>query len=200
VATRAGVERALAHQAVHADLGAQPAEGVLTLDVHGGALDAGDFTFGQLDDGGVEATLVGPAQVHAQQDVGPVLRLGAAGAGLDVQVGVVHVHLAAEHATELKLGEGLFQGLQLGLDVADGAFITFLDSHVEQVLAVGQAIGQLVQGLDDLRQHGALAAQGLGVLGLVPDGCVFQLAVDFDQAVMLVIVVKDTPEWTGNAR
>ncbi len=168
--------------------------------MYGGALDAGYLALGQLDDFGAEATLVGPAQVHAQQDVGPVLRLGAAGAGLDVQVGVVHVHLAAEHATELKLGEGLFQGLQLGLDVADGAFITFLDSHVEQVLAVGQAIGQLVQGLDDLRQHGALAAQGLGVLGLVPDGSVFQLAVDFDQAVMLVIVVKDTPEWTGNAR
>ncbi|KXK71385.1 hypothetical protein BC89_08215 [Pseudomonas monteilii] len=90
--------------------------------------------------------------------------------------------------------------MQLGLDVAYGAFILFLDGHVEQVLAVGQAIGQFVQGLDDLRQHGTLAAQGLGVLGLVPDVGVFQLAVDFDQAVMLVIVVKDTPEWTGNAR
>src|SRR5690606_9219875 len=89
VATRAGVERALAHQAVHADLGTQPAEGVLALDVHGGALDAGDFTLGQLDDLGTEAALVGPAQVHAQQDIGPVLGLGAAGTGLDIQVAVV---------------------------------------------------------------------------------------------------------------
>lgn len=90
--------------------------------------------------------------------------------------------------------------MQLGHDVAYRAFVIFLDSHVEQVLAVGQAARQLVQGLDDLGQHGTFAAQGLGILGLVPDGRVFQLAVDFDQAVMLVIVVKDTPEWTGNAR
>jgi prepilin-type processing-associated H-X9-DG protein len=75
-----------------------------------------------------------------------------------------------------------------------GAFVVFFDGHVEQVAAVAQAVGQFVQGFDDLRQHGALAAQFLGVLGLVPDGGVFQLAVDFDQTLMLLIVVKDTPE------
>src|SRR5678815_158697 len=37
-----GIERALPHQAVHAGLGAQEAEGVLALDLDGGALDAGD--------------------------------------------------------------------------------------------------------------------------------------------------------------
>src|SRR5690606_34242339 len=86
VATVAGVERALAHQTVYTDLGTQPAKGVFALDVHGGALDPGDFTGGQLHDGRVETAFVGPAQVHAQQDVGPVLGFGAAGAGLDVQV------------------------------------------------------------------------------------------------------------------
>src|SRR5690606_32769020 len=50
----AGIVRAFAHQAVHADLGAQPAVGVLALDVHGGALDTRHFAFGQLHDGGVE--------------------------------------------------------------------------------------------------------------------------------------------------
>ncbi|BCJ05494.1 hypothetical protein PRtIB026_A47060 [Pseudomonas sp. RtIB026] len=90
--------------------------------------------------------------------------------------------------------------MQLGHDIADGAFVTFFDGHVEQVLAVAKAIGQFVEGFDHLRQHGALAAQGLGVFGLVPDGGVFQLAVYFDQTIMFVIVVKDTPEWTGNAR
>ena len=83
---------------------------------------------------------------------------------------------------------------------AVGAVFLDGDGHVEQVLAVSQTAGELVQGLDDLGQHGTLAAQCLGVLRLVPDVGVFQLAVDFDQAVMLVIVVKDTPELTGNAR
>jgi hypothetical protein len=34
----------------------------------------------------------------------------------------------------------------------------------------------------------------LRILGLVPDAGVLQLAVYFDQAIMLLIVVKDTPE------
>ena len=40
----------------------------------------------------------------------------------------------------------------------------------------------------------ALAAELLGVLRVVPDVRAFQLAVYFDQPIMFVIVVKDTPE------
>jgi hypothetical protein len=47
---------------------------------------------------------------------------------------------------------------------------------------------------------GALAAEVLGALGVVPDVRVFQLAVDLGQAISFLIVVKDTPEWTGYAR
>lgn len=154
----------------------------------------------RLDDSGVEAVLVGPAQVHAQQHVGPVLGLGAAGAGLDVQVGVVRVHLAAEHAAELQLLEDLAQTLDFVGNVVDGALVVFLDRHVQQVAGVGQAAGQVVQGFHHLRQLGALAAEVLGVFGVVPDVGVFELAVYFDQAIMLLIVVKDTPEWSGCAR
>ncbi|MNF35264.1 hypothetical protein D3C84_161270 [compost metagenome] len=168
--------------------------------MHGRALDAGDFTGRQLHDGRVEAAFVGPAQVHAQQDVGPVLGLGTAGAGLDVQVGVVHVHLAAEHATEFELGQGRFQAFEFGDHITDSALVIFLDSHVQQVAAIGQTARQFVQGLDDLRQRGTLAAQFLGVFRLVPDAGVFKLAVDFDQALMLLIVVKDTPELFRSAR
>ena len=194
VATVAGVERTLAHQTVHADFGAQPAEGVLALDMHGGALDAGDFASGQFHDGGFETVLVGPAQVHAQQHVGPVLGLGAAGTGLDVEVGVVGVHLAAEHAAELQFLEDLAQALDFAGDVVHRAFVVFLDGHGQQVAGVGQAAGQFVEGLDDLRQLGALTAQILRVFRIVPDVRVFQLAIDFGQTVMLLIVVKDTPE------
>jgi len=79
-------------------------------------------------------------------------------------------------------------------DVVDRAFVVFFDGHVEQLAGVGQAGGQFVQRLDDLRQRRALAAQLLGVFGLVPDGRIFKLAIDFDQTLMLLIVVKDTPE------
>ena len=44
------------------------------------------------------------------------------------------------------------------------------------------------------------AAQILRVFGVVPDCRIFKLAIDFGQALMLLIVVKDTPEWFRNAR
>src|SRR5690606_16349200 len=83
VAAVAGVVRALAHQPVHTDLGTQPAVGVFTLDVDGGALDARNFTGSQFHDGRFKAVMIGPAQIHAQQHVGPVLGFGATGARLN---------------------------------------------------------------------------------------------------------------------
>ncbi|MNQ40255.1 hypothetical protein D3C85_539020 [compost metagenome] len=79
-------------------------------------------------------------------------------------------------------------------DVVHRAFVIFLDGHVEQVAGIGQAAGQFVEGLDDLRQCSAFTAEILCVFRIVPDVRVFQLAIDFGQAVMLLIVVKDTPE------
>ena len=89
VAARVGVERRLAHQAVHAGLGAQRAVGVVAAHLERRALDAGDFAgrfFQHLDR---EAAPLAEAQVHALEHGGPVLRLGAAGAGLDVDEAVV---------------------------------------------------------------------------------------------------------------
>ena len=103
------IERALAHQPVHADLGLEPAVGVVALDAEGGRLDAGHFAAGDLQQLGLPAAVLAPAQVHAQQHLGPVLRLGAAGAGLDVDEGVVGVHLAGEHALEFQLADALLQ-------------------------------------------------------------------------------------------
>jgi len=46
-----------------------------------------------------------PAQVHAQEHLGPIAGVGAPGAGVDGNDGVGGVVLAAEHATQLGLGE-----------------------------------------------------------------------------------------------
>jgi hypothetical protein len=51
-----------------------------------------------------------------------------------------------------------------------------------------------VEGFDDLRQQRTLAAQFLSVRRVVPDRRIFKLAIDFSQTLMLLIVVKDTPE------
>jgi hypothetical protein len=81
-----GVERRDAHQPVHAVLALEPAIGVVALHLDGGRLDARLFAgslFQVLD---LVAVLLGPARVHAQQHVGPVLALGAAGAGMLIEI------------------------------------------------------------------------------------------------------------------
>ncbi|KIQ06578.1 prepilin-type processing-associated H-X9-DG protein [Pseudomonas sp. BIGb0408] len=106
----------------------------------------------------------------------------------------------AEHAAEFQLLEDFAQAFDFCGDVVDGALVVFFDGHVEQVAGIGQAAGQVVDGLDDQRQRGTLTAEVLGVFRLVPDVRVFEFAVYFDETIMLVIVVKDTPEWSGCAR
>jgi len=100
----------------------------------------------------------------------------------------------AEHAAEFKLGEVFLETGQLGDHIAHCAFVVFFDGHVQQVTAIGQAGVQFVEGVDDLRQRSALAPQFLGVFRFVPDTRIFKLAVDLGQTLMLLIVVKDTPE------
>ena len=100
-----GVERRDAHQAVHAVLGAQAPVGVAAADQERGRGDAGLGPGRHLVELDVEAAALGPAQVHAQQHVGPVLGVGPALAGLDLADGVGLVVLAGEQRAQLELVE-----------------------------------------------------------------------------------------------
>ncbi len=72
-----------------------------------------------------------PFQVHAQQHRGPVLRLGAARPGLDIEKGVVRVHLAGKHALELEPLHLGGQSARIGLDLPGSACIGFLGRHFQ---------------------------------------------------------------------
>ena len=72
-----------AHQPVHAALGRQEPVGVLAVDREGRRLDAGLGALLDLLEVGLQAAPLGPAQVHAQQHLGPVLGVGAALARVD---------------------------------------------------------------------------------------------------------------------
>ena len=75
----------------------QQAVGVVADDDQRRALDARFVARLEVDDLALEAAALGPAQVHPQQHLGPVLRLGAAGARMDRDDGVLAIVLAAEH-------------------------------------------------------------------------------------------------------
>ena len=53
----------------------------------------------------LEAAALGPAQVHPLHHLGPVLRVGPAGAGVDLADRVALVVLAGEQALQLELVE-----------------------------------------------------------------------------------------------
>ena len=123
VPARVGIERRDAHQPVHAGFRLQPAIGVVAADLDGGRLDAGLFALGLFEIFDLEAVLLGPARVHAQQHRGPVLALGAAGAGMDFEIGVEPVGFAGQQRFEFAAGDFLFQVFQRGFGFRDHAFV-----------------------------------------------------------------------------
>ena len=90
------VERRQAHQPVDALLGLDDAVRVVALERERGRLDARLLARRRLDQLGLVAAVLGPAQVHAQQHLGPVLGVGAAGAGRDLHERGAAVVLAGE--------------------------------------------------------------------------------------------------------
>ena len=86
-----GVEGRQAHEPVHALLGAEQAVGVLAGGPERGRLDARLLPRAGLEQLDLEAAPLGPAHQHAQDHLGPVLGVGAAGAGVDGHEGVAGV-------------------------------------------------------------------------------------------------------------
>ena len=86
---------------MHAGLGRHQAKGIVTGQRERRALDAGFFARLIVEELALEAAALRPLQVHAEQHLGPVLRLGAAGAGMDRDDGVGAIVFAAEHLLDL---------------------------------------------------------------------------------------------------
>ena len=86
--------------------------------------------------------------VHAEQHLGPVLRVGAAGAGVDLADRVALVVLTAEQRAQL-------EPVELGRDLRDPVrdltfdrVVALFASELEQRLEVGDALAQVVDELD----------------------------------------------------
>ena len=106
---------------MHAGLAGEHAKCELASDGEGGGLDTGLVAILDFVDVGLEAFALGPAEIHAHEHLGPVLALGAAGAGVHDDNGVERIGLAGEHGFGFELvGElderGNFAG-EVGLGV-----------------------------------------------------------------------------------
>src|SRR6266850_7766319 len=103
MAPRVGVERRDTYEPMNTRLGFQITVSVVALDQKSHALDARLFA-GLIFEYLFPITApVAPAQIHAQKNLGPILRLGAAGAGMKVDDRVAPVVWSAEQLGELRL-------------------------------------------------------------------------------------------------
>ena len=86
----------------------------------------------------------------------------------------------------------LIQLIKVRVHGADGVGIVFFPGQGQEFFGVAYPPVQVIYGIDDLFQRGPFPAQGLGPLGVFPEGFLLQFAVDFYQAFRFVIEFKDT--------
>jgi hypothetical protein len=79
------------------------------------------------------------------------------------------------------------------LDVVGHGSIGLGLGQVEQFAALRQRAVGVVQRRQQVFEPGLLAAQFLRARGVVPDRGVFQLGIDFGQALLALVVLKDSP-------
>ena len=101
------------------------------------------LAFAFLDQLQLVAVALGPAHVHAKQHRGPVLAFGAAGAGMDFEIGVVAVRLARQHGLQPQLLGALLQAPIARFSASATMAASFFGfRHLDQAGGVGQFIFQ----------------------------------------------------------
>jgi hypothetical protein len=93
-----------------------------------------------------------------------------------------------------------FERGRFALDVARGGFVVLALGELEQLVRVGDGCGGVVEPGELGAQACALATQLLGLVGLVPDAGILELAADFFQPLFLAVVLKETPSASSCAR
>ena len=143
-----GVKGGHPHQPVHAVLAPQKAVGVLPLDGDGGGLDARLVALFIVEGGALEVVTLGPAGVHPEEHLRPVLGLGAAGAGVEGEDGAVGIILPGEQGLQAGL---LDLGLQLcvfRLNLGQDLLVLGLLAHLAEGHQVLPGGDELVLPLD----------------------------------------------------
>jgi hypothetical protein len=132
---------------------------------------------------------LGPAHIHAPQDRGPVLALGAALAGIDLDIGIIAIGLAGQQRGELRLlgpGGGARQG---GFDIGHHGIVAF--GQLQQLTGVFGFLFEGFDSFDPVGQFLALTHHGLGGLRIVPEVRLLGESRQFIEAFCSCIPVKD---------
>ena len=137
------------------------------------------------------AVLLGPARVHPQQHVGPVLALGAAGAGMDFEVGIVGVGLARKQRLELAARHFNAQLLQRLLGFRNRVLILLGLAQVDHGELVVEFLLDAADRGELVLERGALLHHALRARLIVPEGGIFGLLVQLVEPPPRLVDVKD---------
>jgi len=171
---------------VHAPLRLEDPVGVLAGDRERRGLEAGLLAWGRLDQLLAEAAVARPAQVHAQEHLGPVLGVGAAGPGVDRDDGVAAVVVAPEERGFLEAAELAPQRHDRRLDLVE----LVVRRDLEQLAEVRDLGRERVVAVEALRQTRVLGREPCRALLIVPEARGAHLLLERGDALAQAIRVK----------
>ena len=152
---------------MHAVLALEQAVGVGALDHHRSTLQTGFVAVLIVQHFHGHAVGSGPAVVHPVEHLRPVLRLGAAGTGMEGQDGVAVVVLAVQHGHELQLIHRLLHGVDRLFGFGDHFRVVLLVQHFQHGLGVIVQALQLFKAVQLAAQVAHLVEHLLAQLGIV---------------------------------
>src|SRR4029079_10529733 len=187
-------------EAVDAPLGPQPAVRRPTVDLDGDTLQAGLRAFLLVDDLGVEAVALRPAEVHPQEHLRPVRGLRAAGAGADRQDRAAVVVLTGEQESGPLTPEVRLEARRLAVELRCQLGVAgFLDELQRCQEIVGAAF-EAAPELDLVAELARLSQDLLGAALVVPEPGRGGQRLELAGARLFRGEVKDAPRSTGSAR
>ena len=182
VALGGAVERGDADQPVDAALGLGIAIGILALDLDRRGFDTGLIACLIIDHRDLVSAGLGPALVHAQQHFGPVLALGAAGAGVDFDIGVETVGFAGEQGLDLVAVGAGGELFERGDAFVGQTSIAFFLGHLDKFERVVAFLLDFAGGADRFIEAAAFGHHCLGGCLVIPQGRVLDAGVELVKA------------------
>ena len=169
MATIARIKRRLAHQPVHTNLRAQPAKRIFATYLHRRTLNTSYITSRALHQLRLKTLIVRPAQIHTQQHLRPILSLSATRTRLNIQIGVISIHLTTKHAAKLQLSQLRLKTRNLRLHLRHRISVIFFNRHLQQLARIRYTRVQILNSLHHRFQRRTLATQLLSTIRVIPN-------------------------------
>jgi hypothetical protein len=104
----------------------------------------------------------------------------------------VRIHLAGKHAGEFEFPDRALERTEVLLNRSERSCVALRFGELDQSRRVPEPARQMIERGDGLVEPGALTPELLCLVGRAPDRWILELAPDFVEALLLVVVFKGT--------